>query len=120
MIGEHWGWQDELVATGDAPVQLISFLMDEAQLSRGIFESLRQCLTLREKYCSLGLQHKSDNPRDYPVMASCGFVAASDDGASPIPPCLPVRDVVLAGRLGSNFVACVLHDFRGDVPDIRQ
>lgn len=44
--------------------------MDEAALSSAIFESLRKCIQLREKYTSIGLQRKKDNPRDYPNLSN--------------------------------------------------
>lgn len=44
--------------------------MDESRLSAAIFESLRKCIQLREKYTSIGLQRKRDNPRDYPNTAT--------------------------------------------------
>jgi hypothetical protein len=44
--------------------------MDESFLSGSIFESLRKCIQLREKYTAFGLQRKSDNPRDYPNIVS--------------------------------------------------
>lgn len=50
--------------------------MDEALLSNSIFESLRKCVQLREKYTAIGLQRKKDNPRDYPNL---GIARASAD-----------------------------------------
>ncbi len=54
--------------------------MDESFLSGSIFESLRKCIQLREKYTSFGLQRKSDNPRDYPniVIAKQGDLNLPD------------------------------------------
>lgn len=43
--------------------------MDESALSAAIFDSLRKCIQLREKYTEIGLQRKQDNPRDYPNLA---------------------------------------------------
>lgn len=59
------------------PFLLVSFLlpgvtpiqMDESALSSAIFDSLRKCIQLREKYTEVGLQRKQDNPRDYPNLA---------------------------------------------------
>lgn len=44
--------------------------MDETTLASSIFESLRKCIQLREKYCAFGLQRKADNPRDYPNIVT--------------------------------------------------
>lgn len=54
--------------------------MDESALSSSIFESLRKCIDLREKYTAIGLQRKQDNPRDYPDLS----VATSKDQVSPV------------------------------------
>jgi hypothetical protein len=43
--------------------------MDEGALSSIIFESLRKCIQLREKYTAMGLQRKKDNTRDYPDLS---------------------------------------------------
>lgn len=43
--------------------------MDESALSASIFESLRKCIELREKYTAIGLQRKQDNPQDYPDLS---------------------------------------------------
>lgn len=43
--------------------------MDESALFSTIFESLRKCIEIREKYTAIGLQRKQDNPRDYPDLS---------------------------------------------------
>ena len=43
--------------------------MDESALSSSIFESLRKCIELREKYTAVGLQRKQDNPHNYPDLS---------------------------------------------------
>ena len=48
--------------------------MDESSLSAAIFESLRKCVQLREKYTGIGLQRKQDNPRDYPNLLTSASV----------------------------------------------
>ena len=54
--------------------------MDESALSSSIFESLRKCVELREKYTAIGLQRKQDNPRDYPDLS----FATTKNQVSPI------------------------------------
>lgn len=59
------------------PFLLVSYLlpgvrsipMDESALSAAIFDSLRKCIQLREKYTEVGLQRRQDNPRDYPNLS---------------------------------------------------
>jgi hypothetical protein len=62
--------------------------MDEVQLSAAIFESFKKCIALREKYCSVGLQRKQDNPRDYPNMTAAALPRCEEHV---LPPPLPVR-----------------------------
>ncbi len=63
--------------------------MDESFLSAGIFQSLRKCIQLREKYVAAGLQRKSDNPRDYPNIINA--TKQVDDGV--LPSAVQVRTV---------------------------
>lgn len=51
--------------------------MDESALSAAIFDSLRKCIQLREKYTEIGIQRKQDNPRDYPNLAVAPSTSAA-------------------------------------------
>jgi len=39
-------------------------MIDESSLASGIYENLRKCVALREKYMMLSLQVPGENPKD--------------------------------------------------------
>ena len=68
--------------------------MDETALSASIFDSLRKCVELREKYTAIGLQRKTDNPRDYPDLS----VASS-----------PILTALKVSKVSKYICTCYLH-----------
>lgn len=50
-----------------------SEMADESSLASGIYENLRKCIALREKYMELSLQRPGDNPLNYVALEKVLF-----------------------------------------------